>query len=198
MSKRTCSIAGCERSVYGHGWCNRHWKRWKRHGDPLAGGSYLYATPEEAFKARTVRTESGHLIWKGARNRNGYGVTYVDGSAILAHRYAWTRANGPIPDGLHLDHICGLPACCEPTHLRVVTVKQNAENRIRLAANNTSGYRGVYWSNQAKKWFAKAKHKGKQFHGGFYDTPEEANEAAIELRNRLFTHNNRDRLDNAS
>ena len=37
MSK--CSIDGCEREKAARGWCRPHWKRWRRHGDPLAGGS---------------------------------------------------------------------------------------------------------------------------------------------------------------
>lgn len=31
----TCSIPGCTRVVYGHGWCSRHYTRARRHGDPL-------------------------------------------------------------------------------------------------------------------------------------------------------------------
>lgn len=32
-----CSIDGCDRSVYGDGWgwCDTHYRRWRRHGDPL-------------------------------------------------------------------------------------------------------------------------------------------------------------------
>lgn len=30
----TCSISTCFNRVYGHGWCNRHWRSWRRHGDP--------------------------------------------------------------------------------------------------------------------------------------------------------------------
>lgn len=47
---RVCSVAGCGRHHYGHGYCASHWARWRRHGDaradvPLrtsarAGGSY--------------------------------------------------------------------------------------------------------------------------------------------------------------
>lgn len=33
----TCSVNGCERAVKARGWCNAHWSRWKRHGDPAAG-----------------------------------------------------------------------------------------------------------------------------------------------------------------
>lgn len=36
-----CSVDGCEDSVRVRGWCNRHYLRWYRHGDPLAGGVSL-------------------------------------------------------------------------------------------------------------------------------------------------------------
>lgn len=34
MADRMCSIEGCEQAVYGHGWCSKHYTRWRRHGDP--------------------------------------------------------------------------------------------------------------------------------------------------------------------
>lgn len=37
MADRTCSIDGCDRPVKGRGWCDPHYKRWWRNGDPLAG-----------------------------------------------------------------------------------------------------------------------------------------------------------------
>jgi len=37
MAQDTCSIEGCERLVKTRGWCGAHYKRWKRHGDPLGG-----------------------------------------------------------------------------------------------------------------------------------------------------------------
>lgn len=30
-----CSIDGCGGKHYGKGWCNKHWNRWRKHGDPL-------------------------------------------------------------------------------------------------------------------------------------------------------------------
>lgn len=31
---QVCSIDGCDRASYARGWCNPHWQRWKRSGDP--------------------------------------------------------------------------------------------------------------------------------------------------------------------
>lgn len=30
-----CAVDGCGRPVVGWGWCTVHYRRWKRHGDPL-------------------------------------------------------------------------------------------------------------------------------------------------------------------
>lgn len=34
MTKSTCKIVECESPVEGHGYCVKHYKRWKKHGDP--------------------------------------------------------------------------------------------------------------------------------------------------------------------
>ena len=33
---KTCKINGCDGPVFGRGWCNKHYVRWRRHGDPEA------------------------------------------------------------------------------------------------------------------------------------------------------------------
>jgi LAGLIDADG endonuclease len=35
MPEVTCSIVGCNRRPSSRGWCNAHYLRWKRYGDPL-------------------------------------------------------------------------------------------------------------------------------------------------------------------
>ncbi len=32
---RTCSVEGCENTRVAWGWCDKHYRRWKRYGDPL-------------------------------------------------------------------------------------------------------------------------------------------------------------------
>lgn len=39
-----CSIEGCDRPVKTRGWCNAHYLRWRRHGDPLGTGIPLKQT----------------------------------------------------------------------------------------------------------------------------------------------------------
>lgn len=34
MTHRTCKIDGCGRKHYARGYCNKHWQRWRTHGDP--------------------------------------------------------------------------------------------------------------------------------------------------------------------
>jgi HNH endonuclease len=56
---------------------------------------------------------------------NGYGSVYYEGQAWKVHRLAWTLANGPVPEGLVLDHLCRNRACCNPDHLEPVTSLEN-------------------------------------------------------------------------
>ena len=45
---------------------------------------------------------------------------------VLAHRAAWVHENGPIPDGLTVDHRCFNRRCVRPAHLRLLTRAENA------------------------------------------------------------------------
>jgi hypothetical protein len=43
----------------------------------------------------------------------------------MAHRVAWELMRGPIPRGMTIDHLCRMPLCVNPSHLEVVTLKEN-------------------------------------------------------------------------
>jgi len=51
------------------------------------------------------------------------------------HRVAWESVNGPIPEGLTIDHLCRVKLCCNPAHLEPVTFAENTrrqwEHRLR-------------------------------------------------------------------
>jgi hypothetical protein len=136
--------------------------------------------------------------WIGSRNLRGYGKILARDASDrprleCAHRVAYELFVAAIPRGMEIDHTCHNPPCVNPAHLRVVTSKQNQENLSGPCATNASGYRGVSLHKHSGLWRARAKHHGRDYLAGYFATPEEANEAAVALRNRLFTHNDADK-----
>ena len=123
-----CQIDGCGKPARHIGWCLSHYKRYNRYGDPLAGASRHYKTPEEAFLARSLPRDTGCIEWVGSRDAKGYGQLRIDGKLIKAHRYAVERANGPIPDGMVVMHLCDNPKCVNIEHLQVGSQRQNVRD----------------------------------------------------------------------
>lgn len=54
-----------------------------------------------------------------------YGRCTLNGEQMGAHRAAWLLFRGPIPDGLHIDHLCRNTRCVNPDHLEPVTPQEN-------------------------------------------------------------------------
>lgn len=197
MGNNTCSVDGCERPVLNsRGWCNRHYLRWTRHGDPIAGRREVADTVEQRFWSKVDRSDlNGCWTWTACRNRHGYGQMTVNGKRWLAHRFGYELCIGHIPDGLVLDHICrnGHLGCVRPDHLRPVLKKKNHENRTGLTARNRSGVHGVYWDTARNCWAAEVRDYGEKHFVGRFNDLATAEAAVVAKRNELFTHNDLDR-----
>jgi len=93
------------------------------------------------------------------------------------------------PEDLDVDHRDGNTLDNRESNLRIVTTKQNMENRLGCQKNNkTSGIRGVSWHKQHLKWSVLIGHNGKRIWGGLYNNLGEAEQKAKEMRNTYFTH----------
>jgi len=146
---------------------------------------------EERFWSKVEKTEAC-WNWTKGTHPTGYGMFSFTGRNRYAHRYSYALANGPIPEGLSIDHLCHNPGCVRPSHLRAVTHKQNHENRAGADSNNKSGIRGVTL-HEGGKWVVRVGDGGKVHYGGLHSDLEAAKSAAIALRNSLFTHNDADK-----
>ncbi len=121
-AKRTCSIEGCERRHYGRGWCDMHYQRWRKHGDPL----WAPPTPSARFWENVdLEGPDGCWLWTGTTNGVGYGQLWVEGRRVYAHRFSYELLVGLIPAGLQLDHLCRVRHCVRPDHLEPVTRREN-------------------------------------------------------------------------
>jgi hypothetical protein len=151
-------------------------------------------TTEERFWSKVDRSGDCWL-WTAGRTCKGYAEFYLGGTMKYGHRIAYEWAHGPIPDDRELDHRHTCPKhCVNPAHLRLVTSKQNKENRSGPNSAGTSGVRGVIWDKARGAWRAQVKHNGKYIHAGRFPTIPEAEAAVIAKRNELFTHNDLDRV----
>lgn len=136
----TCSIDGCEKPHNTDGLCHMHWLRRHRHGDPHTT-AYIMGDDEARFWSKVnqdgpLPTWAAFLgpcwLWTGAPNTFGYGDLRLTTGLVRAHRFSYEMLVGPIPDGLHIDHLCRVRACVNPAHLEPVTQAENNE-RARLA-----------------------------------------------------------------
>jgi HNH endonuclease len=128
-NKLICEVDGCSKPMRHRQWCAAHYKRWYRHGDPAGGAGIHYTNPRDAFSARTVKDDvTGCLLWTGSSDGKKYGHIRIKGKLVKAHRYAWQLANGDIPSGLFVLHICDNPQCVNVGHLFIGTQLDNVRD----------------------------------------------------------------------
>lgn len=151
----TCAAESCDRKHYAKSYCQKHYERWRRWGDPTVVKPTPYAdwsnaNPEQR-RTRLLNKiihdqATGCWVWQGTKSAAGYGQMVVVGSRKYTHRIAYELYVGPIPVGLELDHLCSNRDCCNPEHLEPVTHAVNVARGERptkthcVHGHSLSGY----------------------------------------------------------
>jgi hypothetical protein len=81
------------------------------------------------FNSKWEETD-GCWDWKSYRCKKGYGRFKLEGSTKMSHRVAWELYFGPIPEGLHVLHVCDNPSCVNPLHLFLGTNQDNVDDKM--------------------------------------------------------------------
>ena len=140
------------------------------------------------------KIEAGSVA--GSKHHRGYWTIRVNGICCTwRHRIIWEMFNGPIPDGMEIDHINHIPGDDRIENLRMVTRQENNRNKI-IPANNTSGCVGVTWNKKTHKWRAQIGIRGSDgkkktirvYYGDSFDDAVKARKEAERIYNFHSNH----------
>lgn len=118
-----CTYAGCGRVRRTAKYCSTHYKRDRAGSDMDAP----IATPVpimDRFMSKVRHMPSGSSRPGSTARTFGSWRT----------RWYYEQVRGPIPAGLHLDHLCRNTMCVNPDHLEPVTQRVNTLRGIGVAA----------------------------------------------------------------
>jgi hypothetical protein len=192
---RQCKVEGCKNKYKAKDYCTKHYKQFKKRGYILTHTKY---DPNDYII-------EGDQCKIGCYDKNNNFVEYgiIDTWNInKCKQYKWYIAykgstaylkGGSKPEiYLHsliinskneIDHINNNGLDCRESNLRCATHQQNSFNK-KIGKRNTSGFKGVHWHKNTKKWEACIKKDYKTIRLGYFSDKIKAalayNAAAIE------------------
>lgn len=84
---------------------------------------------QDLFWAKVRKTQTC-WIWLGCKNNKGYGQVRRNNVTLLAHRYSYILTGRKLRSGTKLLHVCDVPLCVNPNHLRIGTQADNVKDAV--------------------------------------------------------------------
>lgn len=104
------------------------------------------------------RSQAGSIA--GSLSGNGYYLIRHRGKNLACHRIVWELHNGPIPEGMLIDHINGNKADNRIDNLRLATKAQNGQNQ-GLQRHSATGVKGLTWHKRV--WVGQIRSNGVRY-----------------------------------
>lgn len=158
-------------------------------------------TPEKIRELFNYDAVTGILAWKikpcssvrigdavGSLGGRGYLTTTFRGKQYGVHRLVFVWVHGHFPKD-QIDHINHVRNDNRISNLREVSQSENSKN-ASLSKRNTSGFLGVGWSKECRKWSANISVDGKLVHLGLFAHKQDAIDARQEARAKNGYHPN--------
>lgn len=110
-----------------------------RTGKQLGPESFTNSQRERFWSLVDIR--GPEVCWNktGHTTSCGYGLISIKKKTYMAHRVAYAMGS-EIPSGMTIDHLCRNKKCCNPAHLEVVTVGENARRHFKTITHCPKGH----------------------------------------------------------
>lgn len=183
MSNKTCSVEGCNNKHCAKGYCDKHYRQFKKYGKTQRtrfdsneiieyedhAEVVLYNKQGEEVARTTIDLDDVDRVKKHKWYLiKSTGYVHSKTANILLHRFIMNPQ-----DTMVVDHINHNKLDNKKSNLRICEQRQNCMNQGKRK-DNTSGITGVSWDKRTNKWVV---HIAANKHIGYYNTLEEAIEA---------------------
>ena len=136
-------LDGCDGPSVTRGMCSPHYYSYWKYGDALwveNHSTYESKVWENVDKDGPIPEYNPQLgpcwLWTGSVEVAGYGTIEKNGKKRKAHIVVYEMVKGLIPDDLEPDHLCRVRSCCNPSHLELVTHRENVLRGSGPSAEN--------------------------------------------------------------
>ncbi len=153
------------------------WKIRPKEHFPTSKGWNIFNAKYAGKPAGSIRTD--------ARRGKSYWLVGIVGIIYYAHRIVFSLQNNvELSVDIQVDHEDGNSLNNLPNNLRLATHSENRQN-TKTQKNNTSGVKGVNWSNIHNAWLGRVGHNGKRYCLGTSPCKETMEKIVREFREKL-------------